>query len=101
MAILDDKTLKANASKPLHNIILENREKISISGVDDVESFDEESILLHTQMGMLSLKGVDLRIIKFNVDIGELVIEGGIDELVYSDNDGYLKKRGLFSKLFG
>ena len=101
MAIIEDKTTRANASKPLHNIIVENREKISISGVEDVESFDEENIVLHTQMGVLSLKGTDLHINKFNVETGELVIEGEIDELIYSDSDGYGKKRGLFSKMFG
>ncbi len=102
MAALDDKnTMRTGASKPLHNIIVENREKISISGVDDVESFDEESIIVHTQMGMLTVKGADLHINKFNVDTGELIIEGELDEFAYSDDSGYGKKGGFFSRMFG
>lgn len=101
MALIEDKTAKANAGRPLHNLIVENREKISISGVEDVESFDEENMLIHTEMGLLSLKGANLHINKFNVESGELVIEGDIDEIVYSDGDGYGKKGGFFSKMFG
>lgn len=101
MAMIDDKAGKGAAGRPLHNLIVENREKISISGVEDVESFDEENMLIHTEMGLLSLKGAELHINKFNVESGELVIEGDIDEIIYSDSNGYGKKGGFFSKMFG
>mgnify|MGYP001410734350 CR=1 FL=1 len=97
MAIMDDKKNLAKAT--LHNIILENREKLSVSGVEDVESFDEESIVLYTQMGVLMVRGIHMRINKFNVDSGELVIEGDIDKIEYSDS-GPKQKGGLFSRMF-
>ena len=65
-----------------HNILLENREKLSITGVDDVNSFDEKQIVAQTKMGYLTIKGSLLHIHKFNQ--GDLNITGKIDELVYS-----------------
>ena len=100
MSLLDEKNQK-NSIKPQHNIIVENREKISISGVEDVESFDEENMIIHTQMGIITLKGADLHLGKFSVDTGELTIEGELDEISYSDEGSYGKKEGFFSKMFG
>lgn len=93
--------MEEKANGVLHNLILENREKITISGVEDVDSFDDNSIIIQTQMGLLTLVGSDLHIVKFNVDTGELSIEGEIDEMVYSDEGRYTKKGGFFSKMFG
>jgi len=100
MPLLDDKSYKT-AAKPQHNIVVENREKISISGVEDVESFDEENMIIHTQMGVINLRGSGLHLGKFSVDTGDLTIEGELDEIIYSDSGAYNKPRGLFSKMFG
>lgn len=100
MPLMDDRTAKTPA-KPQHNVIIENREKISISGVEDVESFDEESMIIHTQMGVITLRGADLHLGKFSVDTGELTIEGELDEIVYSDDGGPVKKGGFFGRVFG
>lgn len=97
MAIIDDKKNLQRAA--LHNIILENREKLSVSGVEEVESFDEDNIILYSQLGLISIKGANMRINKFNVESGELVIEGEIDIIEYSDGGGG-HKGGMFSKLF-
>ena len=79
----------------LQNVIMENRSKVNISGVNDVDSFDEGTIVL----GVLTIKGGDLHINKLNVDTGELMIEGEIDSLTYSEQTGG-KGGGLFAKLF-
>ena len=86
-------------SKVISNVVLENREKLTVSGVLDVASFDDENVALETELGALMVRGADFRINKLNVDIGELVIEGQIDSLFYGD--GYSKnKGGFFSRMF-
>ncbi len=40
-----------------HGIIIENREKMSVSGVQDVVSFDDQTVVLNTSMGELTVKG--------------------------------------------
>ena len=90
---VDDKTDK-------HAIVISNRNSVSISGANDVESFDESEMVIDTVMGILIIHGSELKINRFNVDTGELIIEGNVDEAVYQDESGYQKK-GMFSKIFG
>lgn len=88
-------------SKPkTHNIIMENREKLSISGVLDVGSFNTESVALETEMGMLTVKGDGLRISKLNLENAEMIIEGDIISCIYSDDDLRGKGFGLFGRMF-
>jgi sporulation protein YabP len=83
----------------MSNIIIENRTRANVTGVLDVISFDEENIILDTELGTLILKGHDFRIHKLNVDIGEFIIEGDITSCVYSDE--FAKSKGsFFSKIF-
>lgn len=98
MAIMDEKYVKG---ENVQNIIIENRRKISVSGVDEVESFDEQDMILQTNMGTLSIKGDNLHINKFNIETGELIIDGDVDEVMYHDVSGYSKKGSFFSKIFG
>lgn len=71
--------------KDPQNVILENRKKASISGVSDVDSFDERTIVLFTNLGQLTVKGHNLHINRLNVETGEVVIDGDIDSFVYSE----------------
>ncbi len=82
-----------------HSIAMENREKLTITAVEDVESFDEEKVIVETSMGMMTVHGSDFRIHKLNVDDGHLVIEGTIDEIQYSDNRTK-EQGGFFARLF-
>lgn len=82
------------------NLTLEGRKKLVISGVMDVDTFDEENVVLITTLGALCVKGGDLHINKLNVDTGELLMEGEIDCLEYSDNYGGKGKGSFFSKMF-
>ncbi len=82
-----------------HCVTIENREKLVLDGVEDVESFDEENMVIHTNMGVVLVSGSGLHMQKFNMDNGELCIEGSIDEFVYTE--GGREKKGLLSKLFG
>ena len=77
MTIEDRKTNINNQSNAtLQNIILENREKLSISGVLDVLSFDDQIVILETQLGLLTVKGENLRINKLSLDTEEVIIDG-------------------------
>ena len=89
-------------TKPkVQNIILENRERISISGVLDVTNFNTESVNMDTELGNLVVRGDDLRISKLNLENSEMVIEGDIVSCIYSDDgEGRNKGMGLFGKLF-
>ena len=80
---------------------MENRSKISISGVEDVDSFDEQTVILFTNAGLLTLRGRDFHINKLNVDSGEVVIEGDVESLTYSESMGSSRDSGgFFSKIF-
>ncbi len=84
-----------------HSVVMERRENISITGVLDVISFDEETIIAETEMGILILRGVNLHVNKLNLDNGELVVEGLIDNLTYEEQNSFGKgKATFFSKLF-
>ncbi|MBC8545334.1 sporulation protein YabP [Clostridiaceae bacterium NSJ-31] len=82
-----------------HNLILEDRHTLTVSGVEDIDSFDEETVVLFTDMGELTIKGESLHINKLNVDTGELNVEGQIHSLVYT-NDDARRGGGLFARLF-
>ncbi|MCI2106173.1 MAG: sporulation protein YabP [Intestinimonas sp.] len=82
-----------------HHVILEGRERLSVSGVEDVESFDENTIVLHTDQGTLVVRGEDLHIEKLSLDGGELRVEGTMDSLTYEDSGG--ERSGFFARLFG
>ncbi len=81
-----------------HNLILEGRRVLSLSGVNDIDSFDEQTIVLFTEMGELTVRGSNLHINKLNVDTGELNIDGDIHTMIYTDDD--VKRRGFFERLF-
>lgn len=78
-----------------HNIILENRKNLTISGVTDVDNFDEKTIVLYTQMGELTIHGKNLHVDSMSVETGDMTIDGDIWSLVYGDKD----RRGALSIL--
>ena len=84
----------------VQNIILENREKLSISGVLDVLSFDDQVIIVETELGLLTIKGENLRINKLSLDTTEVVVEGEIYNLAYSENDLEKKSTSILGKIF-
>ena len=89
-----------NINNIIQNIILENREKLSISGVLDVLSFDDQVVILETELGLLTVKGENLRITKLSLDTTEVVIDGEIYNLSYSEKDINQKSNGFLGKIF-
>ena len=94
---------KDNSIQPsniIQNIVLENREKLSISGVQDVLSFDDQIVILETELGLLTVKGENLRINKLSLDTAEVIIEGEISSLSYSQKSIEKSSGTLLSKIF-
>ena len=81
-----------------HHIILEEREQLSVSGVEEVESFDENAIVMYTSRGTLVVQGENLHIEKLSLDGGDLKVEGEIDSLTYEDRSR--EKVGFLALLF-
>lgn len=82
----------------LHHIILEGREQLTVSGVEEGESFDENSIVMDTIKGVLIVRGENLHIEKLSLDGGDLKVEGSIDSLTYEERRN--AQGGLFARLF-
>ena len=82
-----------------HNIILEDRARLSVSGVEDVASFDESAVVLYTNRGLLTVRGQALRVDRLSIEGGELSIEGTVDSLQYEDQQP-AKGEGFWSRLF-
>jgi len=82
-----------------HRLELTGRERLVVSGVEDVERFDELGIVMSTAAGTLVVTGEDLHIGKLSLDGGELHVDGRIDSVAYEDaGQG---RGGFFSRLFG
>lgn len=100
MAMIEEKRSMSNTSGVIQNLILENREKLSISGVNDVLSFDDEVVIVQTDLGLLTIKGENLRINKLSIDTSEVIIEGEISFMSYSDSNSQKGSGGLLGKIF-
>ena len=83
----------------LQNLILENREKLNVSGVNDVLSFDDQVVIIEAELGLLTVKGENLKINKLNIDTSEVIVEGRIDNLGYSQNQSK-NEGGILGKIF-
>ena len=95
-----DERKSMNTTGVIQNLILENRSKLSISVVLDVLSFDDQVVILETELGLLTVKGENIRINKLSIDTSEVIVEGDISNLSYSDKSSEKNKSSLMSKIF-
>jgi sporulation protein YabP len=79
---------------------LENRKKLTLNGVVEVVSFNEEQIALNTSLGTLNIKGSGLKMNKLDVQNGDVVIIGTINSCVYTNSENKKEKQSLLSRLF-
>ena len=80
-------TVMTEQTKRKPNLVtLENRERLALTGVNDVESFDERCVVAYTDYGQLTVQGAGLNITKLSVESGDLMIDGNIFSLTYTDN---------------
>jgi len=84
-----------------HKIVLNNRNQGNLTGILDVISFDENTIVLDTDMGLLTIKGKDLHVNRLSLEKGEVDLSGNIDSIAYSDVHAEQKQgENLFARLF-
>jgi len=88
---------QSQALEKPHSISLESREKLTVTGVMDVESFDENLIVLDTVRGVLLVRGQDLHLQLLSLEGGQAVVDGLVDSLSYEEE----RKGGLFGRLLG
>ena len=96
MAYEEKEKLKP-AVKP-HSVSMDDRCRLNVTGVDDVESFDETTIVMNTSQGNLIVRGSGLHIGKISLDVGEIKDEGMITDLNYEEK---AHTGGFWSRLFG
>ena len=80
-----------------HSVILENRKAFTATGVSNVDSFDEQTIVAYTDLGELVVKGSGLHINRLNFETGELTLTGEVDSLTYTQGR---QNGGMLSRLF-
>ncbi len=96
MAVTVQQETRSGASS--HSLTLESRKKLTATGVSNVDSFDEQTIVAYTGMGELTIRGQGLKINRLNVETGELTVDGEITAMVYTENTP--KSAGLLARLF-
>ncbi len=82
------------------NITLRDRKKLLITGVRNVESFNEECIVVETELGLLVVRGIEMHINKLDVESAALDVEGEIGVMEYLDHTMPQRKGGFLSGLF-
>ena len=80
-----------------HTVTLTDRKRLSLTGVEDVDCFNEQIVVLRTPLGTLTVAGAGLNISQLSLEAGRVEIEGEVDALEYS---GGKKRGGLLSRLF-
>lgn len=80
-----------------HNVIMQQRRTLSLTGIDQVDSFDEDEIVLHTVEGALIIRGSDLKIEKLSLETGEVNVTGLVTQLSYEE---VAASGSLWTKLF-
>ena len=89
---------RAPAAKP-HTLTVTEREKLTVTGVDEVLRFDETAVEMRTARGDLIVQGANLHVGRLAIDTGELSIDGAIEEILYADEPA--RGEGFFARLFG
>jgi sporulation protein YabP len=83
-----------------HGVTIDRRESINVTGVTDVISFDEESVIGETEMGVIIIRGVNLHVKRINLENGELSVSGEIDGISYENPGTAGKSKSLMGRLF-
>lgn len=95
---MESKDIKVEDKKS--SLKLDNRKKLSLSGVVEVISFNDENIILNTNLGTLTIKGEGLKMNKLDVQNGEVMITGIVNSCIYTTSEVKKDKDSIFSRLF-
>ena len=84
-----------------HSCLMSNRNSVALTGVREVVSFDENQVIMDTDLGLLTIKVKDLHVSRLTVEKGEVDVDGTVDQLIYSSNEAYRKEgQSLLARLF-
>ena len=89
---------KNEQGKRFHNLVLDDRKVLKATGVADVEGFDETKIYAMLENLSFTIGGKNLKVVNFSAESGNLVVEGEIDSVTYSN--ALSRKAGLFARIF-
>lgn len=81
-----------------HNLILEERGSLTVTGVEDVDSFDEQTVVVYTGLGELTVRGNQLHIERIDLQAEELELQGQVDSMTYTDQPA--ARGGFFARIF-
>lgn len=81
-----------------HKLTLNERKNLTVTGVTEVVSFDENAVILHTQMGVLTVQGQGLQLKMLAADGGEMAVEGTVTALFYEEPR---RSGGMLRRLLG
>jgi sporulation protein YabP len=93
--------MEQNTISKSHKLSLDNRKRLSMSGIKDVVSFDLAQILLESTLGMIHIKGNDIKVTRLSLEKGEVDIEGTVDSITYSEVKSYGEKgKSIIKRMF-
>lgn len=76
-----------------HGFTLQDRKKITMSGVSDVQTFDEKQVIIRTTQGKLVIRGSGLHVDQLSLETGDLQLSGHIDTMEYTESEGGFLRR--------
>lgn len=84
-----------------HKLEIDNRKRTTLTGIKDVVAFDIHQVLLESVMGMVLIKGTDLKVTRLSLEKGEVDVEGHVDSVTYSEVKAYGEKgKSLIKRMF-
>ena len=92
--------MEEKQSAGVHRVLLENRKKAVITGVQEIHSFNENEVLLLSEAGKILLKGEQLHVRKLNLEKGDAEVEGRVDSLSYLTRNAHKKDDSILKRMF-
>lgn len=86
-------------AKAGHRIELVERQRLTVTGVENVESFDEREIAVDTSLGPLNIKGEGLNIVQLNLEQKEMVVTGYVNSMIFLGSKGERGRRNIWQRL--
>lgn len=95
-----DDQIKRLEKRP-HQVKIEDKKRVTVTAVEDVDSFNENEVIFLSSAGMMTITGDELHITKFSIDDGVLIVDGKIEAVDYTDHEEIrMVKSGLLGKVF-
>ena len=91
--------MEEKQSAGIHRVLLENRKKAVITGVQEIHSFNENEVLLLSEAGKILLKGEQLHVRKLNLEKGDAEVEGRVDSLSYLTRNAHKKDESILKRM--